>query len=816
MLKTEHRPVPLPGRDPTGLPPADPARPGAAEGREGRWARRYFDEQGRERRTRDDVPVDEYGNLAKLPYRCPKDKADQWVSRPVAAKGQPICPVHQKRMRLVAVRGPALLPWAQMWTSQQQRLKAVWVGAGVGLLGEMANTSHMPAVVPIAAAIPATWAFRRKARARLVRRALADDPRAADPKLSITDLMAMLGTRERATVERRVRMVGNCVAGACTWTTLAASAGMDPHTLGGKLSLTLLAAAWLWPAATWWRYLRSQRRTPTGDGIKAPVGEPDVPVDPFELQVVSTWATRVGAGGGALPNTKLTKFSYVQGGWSAVAVSEPGTTSPDSWRTAVGRIAAAYRCGTQDVAVESDTADASQATVRVQRENPLCEVTPWPGPAETFNPGKGVSVVGRFGDLEDALYRWWNSGGPWHDLICGATGSGKSEFVNLLLLTGLNSRGLILDRVIDTQWGQSYGDLQDLVDWFAPDITEARLLLLDAVKEMRRRNRVLSKLRQKTWQATTDMPLIVITIDEAQDVLKDPICLALVEKLAAMARKCGIKLRIITQVPLVTQIGNSTPVKDALLGGNLVVFRTGSSVSTQVSIGPALPVDPHKLPAEWPKGSPAAGETTGGLGYMNGASRREVPWRSHYVGEDIATWLTNPTPGAPSPDMIEESGLLWGDRRARVKALFEGPADDTDILPDGLVDALLAAAAAKTPLAARRAVVPTVKPAEGSEDGSARVEVLRVVLRHSHDNRIEKSKIAEHARLRGEPMKARTLSDALAKLLADSVLLRVKNGVYEVTDKARSEASSAADAWVAEQLGPDPVTPADDTAEVAA
>lgn len=781
--------------------PGQPARdPSLLPGAEG-WSNVYYDETGNRRTSGRRVQIDQFGQLVASEWSCPKCHATRLS--PVSTKKIPVCVVDGAQLQQGKLKRPPLLPWTAVWRATEKPLRPVapYVAAVV-----LAEAVDVPLWAWGSATVAAALTARAVAMRVLVRQATSRG------RLDETDPDAGKGYRE--TLARRARAVGYGVLAGGTWTTAAAETGLDPTTAGGCaawLSLPLVAAA---TSVPWWLWLAKQRRPATVlPGRSTPDAAVVDIVDPFELDVKTTWATRVGAASGALPNTKLSGFKYVKGGWSATVTSDhPGSIEPDRWRNATGRVAAAYRCGLTDVSLELDGGDASQATVLVQRENPLCEVVMWPGPAETWDFDRGVSMVGRFGDNEPARYRWWNEGGPWHDLISGATGSGKSEFVNQLLLSELHSGGRILSRVIDPQWGQSFGDLQDHVDWFAPEITEARYLLLDTVKQMRRRNRLYSRLRQKCWTPGSDEPLIVVTIDEAHEVLKDPICLELVERLAKMARKCGIKLRIITQVPVVTEIGNSTPIKDALLGGNIVVFRTGSAISSQVSIGATLPVDPHRLPPEWPKGSPGEGKTTAGLGFMAGASRREVPWRSFYNGAGLGRWLYDDggpitCPGVPSAAMVAESSVLWSDRRERVRLLFEQPPDDGDILPAGLVDALIASARAGT-AGQRRADMPQVAPVEAPpEDRSARSEVLRLAVRLADaGNRVEKSTIAEHARGGdGEPMKPGTLTSVLTKLVADRTLLRVKNGLYEVTDKARNEVGAEAEAQVDAMIGPDDV-----------
>lgn len=789
-----------------GQPTADGLQPGAVG-----WSNVYYDEEGVRRTSRTRVQIDQHGQVAAVEWSCPKCHSSRQY--PPSMKRAPVCVACKVQMQRATLRTPPVLPWRELGQALNLPARPLVPFAAAAGCAELAHLHHLSGLAFGVGGAAAALAVRKVTAMVLVRRA-ARRGRLAD---------ADEDRRFRQTLAKRARMAGYGTAAGAAWLALATETGLNPAEFGGlmaSMSLPLVAAGASYP---WWSWLARQRRRRSKPAVQVVAEQAADRVDPFEAEVRATWTSRVAHPAGPLPGTKLTGFRYVKGGWAATIVSNtPGSIEPDRWRNATGRVAAAYQCGLTDVSLELDGGNASQATVLVQRENPLTETAMWPGPEPTWDFGRGVSMVGRFGDGEATWYRWWNDGGPWHDLISGCTGSGKSELVNQLLLAELHSGGRILSRVIDPQWGQSFGDLQDYVDWFAPCVAEAQMLLLDTVKQMYRRNRLYSRRRQKCWRPDGDEPLIVVTIDEAHEVLKDPICLALVERLAKMARKCGIKLRIITQVPVVTEIGNSTPIKDALLAGNIIVFRTGSAISSQVSIGATLPVDPHKLPAEWPKGSPGEGKTTAGLGFMAGASRREVPWRSFYNGDGPALrkWLALPdgtpivTPGMPSAAMVTESGVFWAGRRERVRLLFEQPPSDADLLPEGLVEALTLAAQAA--LRGERPPQQTAGAQSTSgetqaDDGWSRIEALRTAVRLADaQGRVRKGDIAAEAKCPdGTPMPAGTLGGVLTALVADRSLLRVKNGVYELTDRARVEVGRDAAQTVEALVGPEPTEAAD-------
>lgn len=219
----------------------------------------------------------------------------------------------------------------------------------------------------------------------------------------------------------------------------------------------------------------------------------------------------------------------------------------------------------------------------------------WPGP-DTCDWSTGLMNAGTYVDGAPVVYRWWDG----HDLIAGATGSGKSSFTRLLLQAALHSGGLVSDWVIDPQQGQSLGDLQGRVDRFASDLPEARLLLQTLRDEVQHRWSEMVRRWQVAWAPSRETPLIVVTIEEAPMVLADPVCLSMVEQVAKLMRKTGVKLRLLAPDPSMTSLNHSLPVKDVVTAGQLWLFRTSFSVSGQVALYGAMDVESHMLPVEWP------------------------------------------------------------------------------------------------------------------------------------------------------------------------------------------------------------------------
>lgn len=591
----------------------------------------------------------------------------------------------------------------------------------------------------------------------------------------------------------------------------AALAGTDITHLPGVIVAGLGMARWAYTCLDWWA--SAERRRASIGAVKVDVSaaaqQPVAPPDPVQLNAETTWRTLIGCQGGAFPGTKLQDFTQLPNcqvrasertlvpNWSAkvVATVHGSINMRENRPNLRGRIAAAYGCTYADVSFSADETDLSVGWLRVQPDNPLAEVRMWPGRAVT-DWAKGVSEVGRFDDGLPVPYQWWTKEGAAHDLIGGSSGSGKSELVAQLLLTSLHSNGLVLDWVGDPQGGQSYGALKDHVDWFARDKTEITLMLLAAVKEMWRRNDELSTSYTKTWRPTKDMPLLVITLDEVQDYLGDsgPVH-ELIRKLAGQGRKCGIKLRLITQIIAAYNLGGDTYIKDQVKTGQTLTFRSETDVAARSAIEGDSPIDPTELPKKWGPHTCAAGDRTAGLMFVQGLHGRDLYARAYYTGESMQQWLVGPdgtastSPGMFCTEAREVSGVLWGDRVERAKRLIEAGRSDEDLLSGGAALELIEAASVS---AQTQTVVRPAGRGEAPLPDRARDVVFTAALENS-DGTGTVTRDAIAAAVKGK-MADGTMNKALTDLVGSGELLRVKNGVYVVAGmESRSVDGEAAE-----------------------
>ncbi len=613
--------------------------------------------------------------------------------------------------------------------------------------------------------------------------------------------------------ERAGKRYAAVTAAARRHATLAAEAGLwatglaatDVTGWPGAIIAAAGMVRWGFASLTWWQAADQRRNR----GVRLDIPTPAAPAaeapDPVRLKALTTGAACIGCAGGPLAGTDLVEFKRLPGcqvntesrtilpNWTAKVIAKvDGTINMRESRPALlGRIAAAYKCTYADVSFYADEDDLSVGWVRVQPDNPLAETRMWVGQSAT-DWTTGTSQVGRFDDGLPMAYQWADEGGACHDVLGGCSGSGKSELVAQLLLISLHSGGLVLDWVGDPQRGQSYGQLKDEVDWFARDKSEIKLMLLAAVKEMFRRNDVLSDANIKTWTFKVAkklaMPLLVVTLDEVQNYIDDPEILELVTILAGMARKCGIKLRLITQIIAAYNLGGDTYIKEQAKTGQTFTFRAETDVAGRSAVEGDSPIDPTALPKKWGKNTCAAGKKTAGLVFVQGVHGRDVYGRTDFTGEDMAVWLKDAngdpsvSPGAFSPEAQQESGVLWGDRKARARRLIEAGRNDADILSGGKALELIEAAAVA---ASTGQVVRTPPPGQPPLPDRARDVVLAAAADGCDGQGLVKRDVIVRA-VKGKVADG-TRDKALTDLVAAGDLVRVKNGLYQVPGVAVSQ-----------------------------
>lgn len=746
----------------------------------------YVDGRGRHCKVPRPVPVtaDDRRTEHRL-GTCPKADCGHtdWV---LPGSGRRFCPTHGSALSVAAdgrgerrralarevwvLHGASCFPWLAL---------VVLAGGGVA--------ARLTRVTPwyVAAGSVVAWvAGYGVARALLWQQAVKRDRVKPGQKKG----------RRVARIDRAARRVGWHALLGLVW--VAAAATVDPLTVAGQVVWAVLVVGWCVRSYPWWVQVDARRSRATTPALVAalPAGPP--PVDPVLQAAAATWATLIGQQGGPLAGTVLTDLvmlpATTAGGpgrerrpnftGTVRAVANGSINMREARPNLVGRICAAFGVSYGDVSFAADANDLSTAYLRVCPDNPLAEVRMYRGP----DPGdwrRGWSVVGRFDDAGDLIYAWWTETGAVHDLISGCTGSGKSELVLQLILRSLHSQGLVMDWLGDPQAGQSYGAVKNHVAYFAPDKDEIRLMLITAVKEMDRRTQALAAANVKTWRASRDMPLIVITLDEVQRYIDDAPIAEMIQVLVGQGRKAGIKMRLITQVPAAYALGGTIYTKEQLMSGQSFTFRAETELAGRhASEGDGL-IDPTQLPKRWGKFTCGFGRTTAGLLFARGVYGRDLFARADYTGEDMSVWLYDQTgaltisPGEFSSAAVALAGVLWVGRWDRAR--LAGTRDDTSLLNTANAAELIRAAEELAAVGYDRSRLSTSGNASGAS-ATARDLVHTAAAAATRQEGAAGQATRQSVAALLPDMPPSTRDGALSDLVGSGALRRVKPGVFEL------------------------------------
>ncbi|MCY0928328.1 hypothetical protein OTB20_19425 [Streptomyces sp. H27-H1] len=488
--------------------------------------------------------------------------------------------------------------------------------------------------------------------------------------------------------------VSAVLTGGSLLTSMAATGGLQ---LGDSPYPGLLAAWGLGHGIYWWR--RGRRTV-------APVSDLG--------EQMKAWQENVASADGSLPGSKLVDVVTTDYGWTGVIVLKKG-----NWRraaAAVADIAGDLDLPEEMIQVEKATGkSARRAIIAIFDHNPLAAGTDYPGP-HILNVKLGQAAVGIFYDGDPAHYAFWKPSGPVHSVVYGATDGGKSRFLDMLL--GTERHNGIVSFVCDPQGGQSLPRWRESVDWYEDTALGGMAMLYEVRKIMYERSARYSMmlftdhkgrtLRGRDHFVVGDPdPLISVTIDEAHRVLALPGAPALMLEIVLMARKCGIKMRLVFQGPKANMYGSgpeSTDIREQLQSGNTVMFRTASSLTDSIGL-PGWDVNPSQLPMYWPDKT-----STAGLGFIKGPDNRQAQFRAHF-DRDPAHWALSGTTPTIEASAAACTGKAYTERLARLAARLRG---ETVVLPDDAIPVTLQAASGD-PVAAATAAIEAEAPA-GSDD----------------------------------------------------------------------------------------------------
>jgi hypothetical protein len=192
---------------------------------------------------------------------------------------------------------------------------------------------------------------------------------------------------------------------------------------------------------------------------------------------------------------------------------------------------------------------ANRFELRVLDKDPHADAIIWPGPSVA-----SITEPIDLGPFEDAmpatvlLLRR-------HALFGGATGSGKSGGLNVLM-GNLTACADAVIWAIDLKRGMELRPWAACIDRLATTPAEARALLADAVAILEARAAHLAASGRRVWEPSPEMPALVIIVDEYAELVESaPEATGDADSIARRGRALAVTLIAATQRPTQKAMG---------------------------------------------------------------------------------------------------------------------------------------------------------------------------------------------------------------------------------------------------------------------
>jgi hypothetical protein len=192
---------------------------------------------------------------------------------------------------------------------------------------------------------------------------------------------------------------------------------------------------------------------------------------------------------------------------------------------------------------------ANRCELRVLYTDPHADAVVWPGPSVT-----SITEPIDLGPFEDAtpcrvLYL------RRHALGGGATGSGKSGWLNVLMGNLVACTDVVI-WAIDLKKGMELKPWESCIGRLATSPEQAVALLRDAVAILHARAEQLAAAGRRVWEPAPDAPALVIIIDEYAELADDaPDAIRYADGIARLGRAVAVTMIAATQRPTQKAMG---------------------------------------------------------------------------------------------------------------------------------------------------------------------------------------------------------------------------------------------------------------------
>ena len=192
---------------------------------------------------------------------------------------------------------------------------------------------------------------------------------------------------------------------------------------------------------------------------------------------------------------------------------------------------------------------ANRCEIRVLDVDPHAGSILWPGPSVT-----SITQPIDLGPFEDASPCQVLFAGR-HGLLGGATGSGKSGGLNVLMGNLAACRDVVI-WAIDLKKGMELKPWQSCIARLATTPEQAMALLRDAVAVLEARAELLAAAGKRAWPISPDMPALIIIIDEYAELADEaPDAMHDTDSIARLGRAVAVTLIAATQRPTQKAMG---------------------------------------------------------------------------------------------------------------------------------------------------------------------------------------------------------------------------------------------------------------------
>ena len=314
-----------------------------------------------------------------------------------------------------------------------------------------------------------------------------------------------------------------------------------------------------------------------GSGDRLPPGwaPPDPPTTVGADGLVGGWAQTAQAAG--LAGTTLSHLTTTPFGWTAKLLLRPGQTIADAIRQREA-LESALDTRPRSVRLEEDPSRARQVLVRVVERDPHAAPIPWAGPQ--------AGTIRR--PLQPGV---WETGDPvavslahQHTLIVGATGSGKSMLVNVVV-GELVAAGDVVCWGVDFKGGAELGPWRACLGRVDTTPTDTEQLLMAAVAVLDARMGELGRLGRRELAPSPATPALVVVIDEHAELVArcGRPALEAIDSIAKRGRAASVTLILANQRATMDLLGSE------ILRANLRVrFCLGVEDPGEVSLALGL------------------------------------------------------------------------------------------------------------------------------------------------------------------------------------------------------------------------------------